>query len=226
MDKDLKPIVEQTADGSHTLFVPALNEHYHSVNGAVQEGLHVFIDAGLKQCTKDEIAVFEVGFGTGLNALLTARYAAEHGKYIRYTSIEAFPLAEDVIVQLNYARDEDQELYTAMHLAEWGSEVKINSSFSLTKIHGNFTRFDFSSLADHFDVIYFDAFAPDVQPDMWSQQIFDQMYHIAKEGAIMTTYCAKGEVRRRMQAAGFVVERIPGPPGKREMLRARKTYSE
>lgn len=226
MDKDLKPIVEQTADGSHTLFVPELNEHYHSVNGAVQEGLHVFIDAGLKQCTKNEIFVFEVGFGTGLNALLTARYAAEHGKRIRYTSIEAFPLTEDVIAQLNYANDEDQELYAAMHQAEWGSEVKINSSFSLTKIHGDFTCFDFSPLADQFDVIYFDAFAPDVQPDMWSQQVFDHMYQIARDGAIMTTYCAKGEVRRRMQRAGFTVERIPGPPGKREMLRARKTYSE
>lgn len=222
MSEDFKPILEETADGSHTLFVPALNEHYHSVNGAVQEALHVFLNAGLNECKKDEIAVFEVGFGTGLNAFLTAKWAEQSGKVIRYTSIEAFPLSEEITSKLNYAKETDRELYTALHRAEWGTEQQISDHFYLTKIEADFIAFNFSSLLQAFDVIYFDAFAPDVQPDMWSQEIFDKMYLIAQENAILTTYCAKGEVRRRMQSAGFTVERIPGPPGKREMLRARK----
>lgn len=224
MTRNLKPLVELTADGSHTLFVPSLNEHYHSVNGAMQESLHVFIAAGIGQCQKEEISVFEVGFGTGLNALLTAEYARRNYKKVKYTSIEAFPLPEDVVVQLNYGREGDRELYDALHQAEWGREVQITEFFALTKINADFIRFDFLPLSGSFDILYFDAFAPDVQPDMWSQEIFDTMHQICKSDAILTTYCAKGEVRRRMQAAGFTVERIPGPPGKREMLRARKLF--
>lgn len=222
MPEDFKRIVEQTADGSHTLFVPGLNEHYHSVNGAVQEALHVFLDAGLKHCNKSELAVFEVGFGTGLNAFLAAKYAEQEGIKIHYTSIEAFPLSEEITSKLNYATEADCELYLALHTAEWGREVEITANFRLTKIEADFTNFDFFHFSETFDVIYFDAFAPDVQSDMWSQKIFNKMYQIVQADAIMTTYCAKGEVRRRMQSAGFTVERIPGPPGKREMLRARK----
>lgn len=222
--ESVKPIVELTADGSHTLFVPQLNEHYHSVNGAIQEANHVFLDAGLSRCKKDEVAIFEVGFGTGLNAFLTAKYADQYNTSIRicYTSIEAFPLSLDLIDTLNYAEENDKALYRKLHEVEWESEQQISDQFFLTKIEADFTKFDFSTLKDQFDIIYFDAFAPDVQDYMWSQEMFDAMYQICREGAVLTTYCAKGIVRRRMQAAGFTVERIPGPPGKREMLRATK----
>lgn len=215
-------VVEVTADGSHTLFLPQLNEHYHSVNGAVQEGVHVFIEAGLHQCAKEIINVFEVGFGTGLNALLTADYASKNNKTIHYASIEAFPLSDDITQQLNYAGQDQTNLFEKLHTVEWGSEQQISEYFYLTKIEADFTDFSFSDYTNRFDVIYFDAFAPDIQEYMWTQEVFDKMYNIAREDAILTTYCAKGVVRRRMQQAGFTVERIPGPPGKREMLRARK----
>ena len=222
MSKTPETILELTADGSHTLFVPHLNEHYHSVNGAIQEANHVFLDAGLHECRKNEVSVFEVGFGTGLNTLLTALYAEKYQKIIKYTSIEAFPLSLDIVEKLNYASIEDTSLYHKLHEVEWESEQDISENFILTKIEADFTSFDFSKLENQIDVIYFDAFAPDVQGAMWSQSIFDAMYSICKPDGILTTYCAKGVVRRSMQAAGFAVERIPGPPGKREMLRARK----
>lgn len=222
MSKTPETILELTADGSHTLFVPHLNEHYHSVNGAIQEANHVFLDAGLHECRKNEVSVFEVGLGTGLNALFTALYAEKYQKIIRYTSIEAFPLSLDIVEKLNYASIEDTSLYHKLHEVEWESEQDISENFILTKIEADFTSFDFSKLENQIDVIYFDAFAPDVQGAMWSQSIFDGMYSICKPDGILTTYCAKGVVRRSMQAAGFAVERIPGPPGKREMLRARK----
>lgn len=221
MSKTPETLLEVTADGSHTLFVPQLNEHYHSVNGAIQEANHVFLNAGLSECTKTELSVFEVGFGTGLNTLLTALYAYEHKVKINYTSIEAFPLSLDIIEKLNYS-SKDAVLYHKLHEVEWGSEQQISDYFCLTKLQADFIEYDFSNRANAFDVIYFDAFAPDIQGAMWSQHIFDAMYSISKSKAIMTTYCAKGIVRRSMQAAGFTVERIPGPPGKREMLRARK----
>lgn len=222
MSKTPETILELTADGSHTLFVPHLNEHYHSVNGAIQEANHVFLDAGLHECRKNEVSVFEVGLGTGLNALLTALYAEKYQKIIRYTSIEAFPLSLDIVEKLNYASIEDTSLYHKLHEVEWESKQDISENFILTKIEADFTSFDFSKLENQIDVIYFDAFAPDIQGAMWSQSIFDAMYSICKPDGILTTYCAKGVVRRSMQAAGFAVERIPGPLGKREMLRARK----
>lgn len=222
MSKTPETILELTADGSHTLFVPHLNEHYHSVNGAIQEANHVFLDAGLHECRKNEVTVFEVGLGTGLNALLTALYAEKYQKIIKYTSIEAFPLSLDIVEKLNYASIEDTSLYHKLHEVEWESKQDISENFILTKIEADFTSFDFSKLENQIDVIYFDAFAPDIQGAMWSQSIFDAMYSICKPDGILTTYCAKGVVRRSMQAAGFAVERIPGPLGKREMLRARK----
>lgn len=222
MIKQTSPILETTADGSHTLFVPHLNEHYHSVNGAVQEAEHVFLNEGLRECKQSEISVFEVGFGTGLNAFLTALYAKQHQKKISYTSIEAFPLSIELIEKLNYASQNDLSLYRKLHEVEWQTEQQLSDYFSLTKLEADFTKYDFSGLKNQFDLIYFDAFAPDVQNMMWTQDLFNSMYAICKPNAILTTYCAKGIVRRSMQAAGFVVERIPGPPGKREMLRARK----
>lgn len=222
----VNPKIELTADGSHTLFVPELDEHYHSVNGAVQESTHVFIKTGLHHCLKDEIRIFEVGFGTGLNAFLSMLDIAETNKIIHYTAIEAYPLGKDIILQLNYAKSfsaDQQTLYEKLHDVEWGSEQEIMPNFWLKKIKSDFTQFDFSSFAGNFDLIYFDAFAPDKQPDMWVQSLFNDMYCISSEGGTLVTYCAKGIVRRMLQAAGYTTERLSGPPGKREMLRATKT---
>lgn len=220
----VKPELELTADGSHTLFVPSLNEHYHSVNGAVQESAHIFIDAGLRYSTKQETRIFEVGFGTGLNAFLTLMELNNSDRTINYTTIEAYPLPSSIIQKLNYAdkyTEEDRRLFYKLHEAEWGQETQIKQGFYLTKLEADFTFFDFSSI-NNIDIIYFDAFAPDKQPNMWSQEIFDKLYTASSYKGILVTYCAKGNVRRMMQQAGYTVERLPGPPGKREMLRATK----
>lgn len=221
----VKPIIELTADGSHTLFVPQLNEHYHSTNGAVQESTHVFIETGLHHCTKDTIHILEIGFGTGLNAFLTLLDSEKTQKIIHYTTLEVYPLPPDIIEQLNYPHlfsTDDQALYYKLHQAEWGKEVQICSNFYLTKIEADFTRFDFTKLKETIDIIYFDAFAPDKQAEMWIQDLFDKLYSVSANQGILVTYCAKGVVRRMMQQAGFTTERLPGPPGKREMLRATK----
>ena len=217
--------IETTADGSHTLYVPELHEHYHSTNGAVQESQHVFIDAGLRHCDKKEIHVFEVGFGTGLNALLTLADIIGSDKTVFYTAIEAYPLPAGIVSQLNYSTQHFPYLakeFDLLHQSVWNSRQQIAENFFLTKIEGDLTSFDFSSLGDSMDVIYYDAFAPDKQTDMWTQSLFDEMYSILHRGGILTTYCAKGVVRRMIQHSGFTTERLPGPPGKREMLRAVK----
>lgn len=221
----VKPVIELTADGSHTLFVPGLDEHYHSVNGAIQESTHVFIEAGLKYCKKDVIHIFEIGFGTGLNAFLTLLSSRNRTNKIHYTSVEAYPLSNTIIQKLNYSHNHsqtDQDLYYKLHTAEWGKEVEITPNFTLTKIKADFTHFDFTQITYNIDIIYFDAFAPDKQSDMWTQEIFDKLYSITGNSGLLVTYCAKGAVRRMMQQAGYTTERLPGPPGKREMLRATK----
>lgn len=216
---------EITEDGSHTLFVPELDEHYHSTHGAIQESMHVFIDAGLRHCVKSEIKVLEIGFGTGLNAFLTLLEAERTGRKIDYTTLEFYPLLIIDAEKLNYAELTDstkKDVFRELHKVEWGKWSQLTLYFSLLKM-----KFDFSKPSDFdtenkFDVIFFDAFAPEKQPEMWAQEIFDKIYSISSENAILTTYCAKGSVRRMLQTAGFVVERLPGPPGKREILRARK----
>jgi len=213
-----KLIVETTADGSHTLFLPEMDEHYHSVNGAVQESNHVYIDAGFNQCQKEEIHVLELGFGTGLNALLTALQAEQRGIRIFYTSLEKFPLPQMITEQLNYS-EANKTLYQTLLQTDWGIRIQVNPYFNLHKIQTDFNDFDFSG---KYDVVYYDAFAPDKQPEVWSQKLFDAIYNGMNPEGILTTYCAKGNIRRMMQQAGFTVVRIPGPPGKREMLRARK----
>lgn len=221
----VRPVIELTADGSHTLFLPELNEHYHSVNGAVQESTHVFIEAGLHHCQQDTIQVLEVGFGTGLNAFLTLIDSSDSGKTIHYTTIEAYPLSIDIIEKLNYPQQysaDYQALYYKLHEAEWGREVQITPNFYLTKIKADFVQLDFTTIVHKVNLIYFDAFAPDKQSEMWSQSLFDKLYEISDNNAILTTYCAKGVVRRMMQQSGYTTERLPGPPGKREMLRAIK----
>lgn len=223
--ESMKPRIEKTADGSHTLFVSELDEHYHSVNGAIQESNHVFIETGFRHCENEVIRIFEVGFGTGLNAFLTLLEAKRTNKTVHYTSIEAYPLDKNVIKELNYPLQISTDtlpLFFQLHDAEWNKEVKITENFYLKKIHADFVHFDFTTLFEKQDIIYFDAFAPDKQPDMWSQEIFDKLFFVSAEKGILVTYCAKGIVRRMMQQAGYTTERLPGPPGKREMLRATK----
>lgn len=218
----MKRELQETADGSHTLFIPEMDEHYHSVNGAVQESRHVFIEAGLHRQEKKDITVFEVGFGTGLNAYLTLLDAENEERSVDYYSVELYPLDPALVRALNYGDmicPEKKMLFTALHSAAWNEPVKITDHFTLHKIQGDNNS---CTLPEDMDLIYFDAFAPDKQPEMWSQEIFDRLYAHTSEGGILTTYCAKGVVRRMMQKAGYSVERIPGPPGKREMLRAIK----
>jgi len=208
-----------TEDGSHTLFVPAIDECYHSSHGAIQESKHIFIEAGLKQCEKSEIRVLEIGFGTGLNAFLTLIEAERSGKQIQYISLEKYPVDIEKALQLNYPEElspENRNRFELMHASRWNKEIQISPNFTLEKIETDFTRYDFR---EKYDVIYFDAFSPEKQPEMWSQERFDKIFEHCNTGAILTTYCAKGVVRRAMQAAGFKVERLPGPPGKREILR-------
>lgn len=224
-EMSVKPKIELTADGSHTLFVSELNEHYHSVNGAIQESTHVFINTGLHACGRDEINIFEIGFGTGLNAFLTLLNIKDTQKKVHYTGIEAYPLPASIIKNLNYTEGhstEEQYLYHKLHGAEWEKEVEILPNFYLTKIEADLTQFNFSFIKEQIDLIYFDAFAPDKQSEMWTQDIFNRLYSITNHQGILVTYCAKGAVRRMMQQAGYKVERLPGPPGKREMLRATK----
>lgn len=217
-----KQELQLTADGSHTLFIPEMDEHYHSVNGAIQESRHVFIEAGLQQTGGTEIRMLEIGFGTGLNALLTLLEAPGLGKTIHYVSVERYPLEKEIVRTLNYPQQlgpEAEPLFAALHEAPWNTPVRITPYFTLHKMEADSND---CQLPDAVDLIYFDAFAPDKQPEMWNQSIFDKLYGCTSTGGILTTYCAKGSVRRMMQAAGYTVERIPGPPGKREMLRARK----
>lgn len=208
-----------TADGSHTLFVPEMDEHYHSVNGAVQESMHVFIEAGLHQLDKKHIRVFEIGFGTGLNAFLTLQDTLKNSAVkIDYYTVEQFPLDTETIKQLNFGTAH-QALFEKLHNVPWNSLQSITDRFSLFKIAGDSNT---CILPDEIDLVYFDAFAPDKQPEMWNQEIFNKLFRGMTANGILTTYCAKGVVRRMMKEAGYTVERIPGPPGKREMLRARK----
>jgi tRNA U34 5-methylaminomethyl-2-thiouridine-forming methyltransferase MnmC len=212
-----------TGDGSHSLRNEALNETYHSVHGAVQESVHVFIRNGLEHRLRDSrdesLAVFEVGFGTGLNALLTANYALENAIPISYTSIEGFPVPEEIWRTLNYAAGEDaQKKFYALHEAPWEVEQDIVPRFRLRKMH--ITLEDMILPASSFDVIYFDAFAPNKQPELWTLPILEKVATLLKPGGVFVTYCAKGQLKRDLKSLSLTTETLPGPPGKKEMVRA------
>lgn len=212
-----------TKDGSSTFYVPELNEHYHSVNGAIQESMHVFIKAGLEIFEKHHIKIFEMGFGTGLNALLTYNYCKSKNKSIDYTTIEKYPLQPDQYKKLNYfstGNNVPNPVLLQMHEALWGEPQIITDFFNLKKVKTSLHSF----IHPHtYDLVYFDAFAPSVQPDLWTPGVFANIYKSMNKNGILVTYSAKGQVRRNMTDAGFTVERIPGPPGKRQMMRATKT---
>lgn len=224
-----KSVLKLTDDGSHTLYMQEMDECYHSTKGAIQESQHVFIHAGLMKCEKNEIRVLEIGFGTGLNALLTLLNSTDmrQGKHVKinYMAVELYPVPFEQAVALNYpellpdASRDVRAVFEQMHAASWNETIEIDEHFALTKLKTDFTGTNFDAL---FDVIYFDAFSPEKQPEMWRENMFEKLYRHAAQGAVLTTYCAKGVVRRTIQAVGFTVERLPGPPGKREMLRAIK----
>lgn len=209
-------------DGSTTLYRPDLDEHYHSKHGAIQESLHVFINAGLKKLSVSEINILEVGFGSGLNAYLTLASLPSSVR-CHYHALEKYPVEVLMALKMNYPslypmRD-GENLFEKMHRLSWGSECLVNSHFSLLKLHSDLITFQSSTL---YDLIYFDAFGPDKQPEMWTQDIFNTLFKITAPEGVLVTYSAKGDVRRALIKAGFKVERLAGPPGKREMLRAQK----
>ncbi|MBX0291578.1 tRNA (5-methylaminomethyl-2-thiouridine)(34)-methyltransferase MnmD [Hymenobacter sp. HSC-4F20] len=219
--------VRATADGSSTLYVPALNEHYHSTHGALQEARHVYLAAGLEPALTGEnpvVWVLEVGFGTGLNALLTLERSLTAGQKIFYDTIEKFPLPWEVVSQMHpeghLASPELLDYQHQLHAAAWNRPVPLTPTFELLKRAGELQT---TALPHNtYQVIYFDAFAPEKQPDMWTDEVFAQLYHAAAPGGVLVSYCAKGSFKRSLKAAGWLVEKIPGPPGKREMTRARK----
>ena len=213
-----------TGDGSKTIHMPELNEQYHSKHGALQEARHVFIKMGLEHymeeinSNQEAIRILEYGFGTGLNAMLTAQYNTD--QRIDYTGVEAFPITTTEIEAMDYGSMLNApELYKNLHEGQWEQQNTITDHFKLTKKHLTFEEIDFEA---SYDLIYFDAFGPRTQPELWTLEIFKSAYKALDKQGVLVTYCAAGQVRRNLQEAGFQVERLPGPPGKREMLRASK----
>jgi tRNA U34 5-methylaminomethyl-2-thiouridine-forming methyltransferase MnmC len=214
-----------TGDGSLTIHIPEWNEQYHSKHGAIAEARHVFIKHGLwhvwEKLSQPQLRILEIGFGTGLNALLSLREAERAQRSLHYTGVEAYPVNLEDIFKLNYPEltGADTELFQAMHKSDWERPAAISPYFHLLKNERFFSEID--SL-EEFHLIYFDAFGARVQPELWTATVFDQMFKALRPGGVLVTYAAKGSVRRAMQEVGFLVERLPGPPGKREMLRATK----
>jgi len=219
----MKRKIIETADGSHTIAVPELNEHYHSVHGAINEAKHVYLKHGLNGVENNPVTVLEIGFGTGLNALLTYVEAEKLKRKVYYQSVEAYPVDLETISHLNYVDKIEEEgaaeKFNQLHLSNWEEEVILSDNFTFKKQKRFFNEINESN---KFDVIYFDAFGPEKQPELWTEEIFTIMYNSLKEEGILVTYSAKGAIKRAMKAAGFKIEALPGPPGKREMTRAIK----
>lgn len=214
--------VINTSDGSHTIYVPELDEHYHSKHGAVQESEFIFINNGFRFCKTDPVSILEIGFGTGLNALLTAIESLDDNRKVYYNSLEKYPLDKEILNSLNYhefAGVNGKEIFHLIHSSPWNADVVINKNFTLKKTETDLTK---EKPSGSYDLIYFDAFGPDKQPEMWTKEIFAGIAAITKKDGILVTYSAKGEVKRTLRACGFNVSLIPGPPGKRQMIRAVK----
>jgi len=216
----------KTEDGSDSIYNPALAEVYHSKHGAINESIHVFIKAGLEYLSDrfKTIKILEVGFGTGLNALLTIEYSYFNKIAVEYFTLEPFPINKEVYSKLNYPDlckiPDTQGLFNKLHQSAWKEKISINKNFLFIKSTKGIEEEELNS--DNHHLVYFDAFAMDIQPEMWSQKIFDKIYQSMVRNGVLVTYAAKGQIRRNLQAVGFRVERIPGPKGKREMLRATK----
>jgi len=212
-----------TADGSTTIHIPEWDEQYHSKHGAIQEAKHVFIKNGLSLFSNQKISILEIGFGTGLNCFITFLEAPKMKLAVDYVGVEAYPLAADEVEKMNYVdqlnANKFSDVFKQMHQQDWEIKSEISPDFSLTKRKQFFNRINDEN---KFDLIYFDAFGARVQPELWTKEIFEKMHKALKPNGVLVTYSAKGSVRRAMLAVGFLVEKLPGPPGKREMLRGKK----
>ena len=209
-----------TADGSHTMIIPGTEVSYHSKHGAIRESRHVYIETGLQyfltRNNETTVRIFEMGFGTGLNAFLTLQEAIKNSNSIFYQAVELHPLTPEEARLLNYSNN---DTFLSLHTAGWGKAVAIHPLFTLHKLQASLLQ---ANTEDRFHVIYYDAFAPDVQPELWEKPVFEQLYRMMEPGGILVTYCVKGDVRRAMLASGLTIEKVPGPPGKKEILRALK----
>ncbi|TDP60898.1 tRNA (5-methylaminomethyl-2-thiouridine)(34)-methyltransferase MnmD [Flavobacterium dankookense] len=218
----MKKEIIQTKDGSTTFYLPELNETYHSKNGAIQEAYHVFIKNGFSLFERKPISILEIGFGTGLNAFITSLESQKNNQIIDYVGVEAYPVSMDEAFTMNYVNQIDaskKEEFKKIHQMDWETPIQVNPTFHLTK-----RKQFFQDIADVevFDLIYFDAFGYDVQPELWSDEIFLKMFNALKSGGILVTYACRTVIKNSMIAAGFKIEKLPGAPGKREMLRASK----
>ena len=211
-----------TTDGSHTLYVPELEEHYHSINGAIQESSHIFINNGFETTVENPINILEIGFGTGLNAFLTAIKAEECNKKVFYTTIEKNPLSQNITDVLNYetlSTNNNNDLFKQIHRASWNCCCEITQHFTIRKIKADATKV---IPEGKYNLVYFDAFAPNKQPEMWTKEIFEKIYSFTSNSGVFVTYSAKGEVKRNLISSGFNVNLLPGPHGKRHIIRAIK----
>lgn len=212
-----------TSDGSKTIYLPHLDETYHSSHGAVQEAIHVFMRYGIQSIEQEEISIFEMGFGTGLNAFLSYIESEKSGINIHYSGIEAYPVAPDIAMQMDYCSligEEHQSKFEQLHKMDWDIVHQLSGLFSFEKIHAKIE--DYFPEKEQVDVVFYDAFGPRAQEDMWRPEILQKMYDLLKPNGFLVTYCAKGQVKRDLKSIGFEIEALPGPPGKREMTRAWK----
>ncbi len=213
-------VIFETHDGSHSILSEKFGVSYHSKFGAIQETQHVFIEHGLNLSIvgKSEISILEFGFGTGLNAFMTFLAVKDSGISVYYETIEAYPVSPEKAAALNYPAllkaEEWNTLFMEMHRCDWNTIVPLSKDFTLKKLRSPFQEVDYSN---QFDLVYFDAFAPTAQPELWEKPVLAKVYSALKPGGIMATYCAKGAVKRTLKALGFAVKAYPGPPGKREM---------
>jgi len=214
--------IETTKDGSHTIYNQIFDEHYHSINGAFAESMHIFIEAGFNFCNNQNINIFEVGFGTGLNAILTLIEAKKTNKKVDYFAIEKYPINENLVKDLNYFQFIDKEyinIFLEVHKTTWNQKNVITNNFSLTKIDGDLIDF---IPENKYDIIYFDAFSYEKQPELWTESIFTKIYNSLNNNGILVTYSSKGIIKQNLRNSGFEVKRLPGPKGKRHILRAIK----
>jgi tRNA U34 5-methylaminomethyl-2-thiouridine-forming methyltransferase MnmC len=220
-----EPVIILTADGSHTLVIPELQESYHSVNGAFSESDYVYLQMGYRELDqRNPLSVLEIGFGTGLNCLLTAMEAEIRQIYTVYNTIEKHPLPEGIVQSLNYPKIRGKGsdvIFRKIHTSAWEKETEISPWFELRKMKGDFITDPLDGISG-VDLVYFDAFGPDKQPEIWTLAMFEKINRVMKQGGVFVTYSAKGRVRRDLIAAGFKIERLPGACGKREMLRGIK----
>ncbi|MEO8533427.1 MAG: tRNA (5-methylaminomethyl-2-thiouridine)(34)-methyltransferase MnmD [Flavobacterium sp.] len=219
----MKREIIKTLDGSTTIHLEEWDECYHSKHGAIQEAKHVFIKNGLSLFESNPVNILEIGFGTGLNAFITFLEGIQKQQKINYVGVEAYPVGAEEVLEMNYVSELEADIYKGvfakMHESEWNKEIEISTDFSLTKRKQFFDEINDFEI---FDLIYFDAFGYRVQPELWSTEIFQKMYDSLKPNGVLVTYAARGVVKRSMISVGFTVEKLAGPPGKREMFRAFK----